>query len=153
MAISLKYNASEDRLLVTVRTEQGPVALWMTRHHVIGILRALSLLPKSGSGELPLKNKPNAERGKGNLTCNDVNKSPVIARAVRVRQTQGGIRLAMTRDGSKFYFIEYKSEDIPKIFNFFRKQADIAGWDVDAAFARVDASSTKKPTRSFKTLH
>lgn len=137
MALHAKFDALEDRMLLTLRPPEGAGrAFWVTRRQWLALLDAVVALrlPDADPGltsEPPLDNR---KRAPGGPTAQAV---PV--QALRLRPAaSGGAKLAFVA-GENGAAMSLSDAGLEQLKQLLLQQAERAEWDVAAALERMHA--------------
>lgn len=140
-----QYDAREDRMRLTLHpVDAEPRSFWVTRRQWLELLHALAALPLPGAVE-PASESSVPAGGR---------KAPALAvppatpvQDIRLRKTPAGVRLAFVAE-PEGATLALQPEGVRRLILMLQQQADRAGWDPQAALARLDARDLAGATMS-----
>ncbi len=139
MALHSKYDPQQDRMRLILRPAQGPLrAFWITRRQWLGLLHALSGAAPAAAA--PPGKAPPLAPPKPAVSPDSLAVAAVPLQGMRLRRMAGGVRLLLVADGDTVS-LDLPAAAIVEVQSMLRQQAERAGWDTEAALARLGAAS------------
>jgi len=134
--LQAQYDAREDRMRLTLHPAAAePRSFWVTRRQWLELLHALAALP------LPDAVEPASESSVpvGARKARALEVPPATpVREIRLRRTPAGARLAFVA-GPEGATLALPPAGVRRLILMLQQQADRAGWDPQAALARLNA--------------
>jgi hypothetical protein len=138
MALQARYDPQQDRMRLILRPAEGPLrAFWVTRRQWLGLLHALSA-GQPAAAEQAAPALPPKPRQLAN-SPESLAPEPVPLQTIRLRRMAEGMKLMLVID-KNVVTLDIPAAGIVQVQAMLRQQAERAGWDTDAALARLSAA-------------
>jgi hypothetical protein len=144
MAIKARYDPAEDRMLMSVRMENGERLYWVTRRLWLSLYRQFAELDETGgdAAEVP---PPKPARA-APIPAEESRDASRLER-VQFSRTAEGIKLLFSAGGSADNVgIGVRTTAVHRFRRLFEMQAERAGWDPAAALDRLSAGKMAAAT-------
>lgn len=131
-----QYDAREDRMRLTLHPADGePRSFWVSRRQWFELLHALTALPLPDAGEPASRSLVPAG---GRKAPSPEVPPPMTLQDIRLRKSPAGVRLAFVAE-PEGATLALQPDGIRRLILMLQQQADRAGWDPQAALARLHA--------------
>jgi len=138
---------------LTLQREAGSaLAFWVTRRQWLGLLRALGDMPPAVVGDEP-EQPPAAAQSRPKPAAGGADEAAVPLKAIRLRRYKGGVKLVLVMNDDQGVFIDVPTTGVAQLLGMLRQQAERAGWDVEAALARLSSAQLASAAVKKARLH
>jgi hypothetical protein len=134
--LKARYDPREDRMLLTIETQQGNRVFWVTRPMWLGLYRRLVALVAASEDDKP--QTPTVPQPKPATA--EESAAAVLLEGAQFKKNEERIAIVFQSAGEPVT-LQLGAPGLARVKRMIEVQADRAGWDTAAALERLEAAA------------